>query len=179
MYLDFVDRSFPNSSRAIPVRQTRRLFDKNRFSLLIFTSIVPWMRSHRRLKNQGKGEKNRGGCPPYFFSLFISADAHQSLSFCLSSFPPFLSLSSLFIPTWIETVFLFFFFYFVRETRDYFVSSVSIDISNGFSRKMEGYHHYMFSRVEKKLVAQKKHSSHWRKTSNLSFLNLIFLKRLN
>lgn len=71
--------------------------------------------------------------PPLDFSLFISADAHQSFSFF-----SFLSLSSLFIPTWIETVFLFLLLLLFRS-RDYFSSrAFPIDISNGFSRGKRG-----------------------------------------
>lgn len=104
-----------------------------------------------------KGKKNRGGCPPSDFSLFISADAHQSFSFCLSFF--FISLfflHCLYLPE--SRLFFFFFIIISFERREIILArAFPIDISNGFSGKMEGYHHYIFPQVEKKLT----------KTSNL------------
>lgn len=114
--LDFVDRSFPNDPSTPD-------FAKLRYSIKISTwnrELFPRMRSHRRLKNHGlvEGKKIRGGCP-MLLSFFFFISTHLRLFL-------FVSLFSLFTPTWIEAV--FFFISFQREI-----------ILARKARKMEGF----------------------------------------
>lgn len=81
------------------------------------------MRSHRRLKKEREEKSWRMSSFGLLLSFYLGRCSSEFFFLSLFFFH-FSVLPSLFIPTWIETVF-FFYYYFVRETRDYFGSSVS------------------------------------------------------
>lgn len=109
-----ISNRFRSCSAAIRQKSIFSIYFHDHCSLNAISSTI----------KEGKGRKIVADVLLRTSSLFLSRQMLIRVFLFVSLFFHFSVLPSLFIPTWIETVF-FFYYYFVRETRDYFGSSVS------------------------------------------------------
>lgn len=142
-----ISNRFRSCSAAIRQKSIFSIYFHDHCSLNAISSTI----------KEGKGRKIVADVLLRTSSLFLSRQMLIRVFLFVSLFFSFLC-SSFIVYTYLNRDCFFFFIIISFERREIILArAFPIDISNGFSRKMEGYHHYIFPQVEKKLT----------KTSNL------------